>query len=83
MKPSDWFSLGAFLSAIAVIVWLVASMVRADGRVSYCRVDHGSYGLFFLYGHRDWRLDANLGVYLTLEAAINAAKIHQCPLGVK
>lgn len=84
----DWFERLLFVAMVAVSValaWVGIAVVRADGRVSYCFVDQESnkHGMFLLVGHRDWRLDADLGAYQTLRDATDAAKAHGCTLGVK
>ena len=76
----------AFLLALGLLGLLGYSIVRtvlADSRITFCYVEaseYEGYRFFRLYGHRNWRPDSKVGVYLSIEETKNAADKMNCPL---
>lgn len=55
--------------------------VQANGEVSYCYVEYnnmGRYPFYSLRGYRPWRSDRDIGVFLSIKEANDAAVAMKC-----
>lgn len=72
------------LALITLAGWAVVGSIQSNGRVDYCYVEMWSppqmAPQYQLWGHRPWRNDRNIGVYMTLEEAKAKADAMSCPL---
>jgi len=84
------FGITVLLLIIMLILfggWTAVSSARSNGEIDYCFVEMWSppqmSPQYQLWGHRPWRTDRNIGVYLTIEEAKSKADILGCKLNSK
>src|SRR5210317_872194 len=83
-----WMVGVALVGAIGGLAVYPAYMgITSQNRITHCYVTISNVNTkntgcpcVKLQGNIDWRTDATLGTYATLEMAIEAAKVLQCPL---
>ena len=79
-------SLGIYIAAglVALGAYPLYKCITANGETTYCYVDTNDKAgadkdrPYRLYGHREWRIDATLGKYMTLDDAVKAAERLSC-----
>lgn len=72
------------LLAVLFAGYICVGCVRSNGAIDYCYVEmlspNAMIPQFQLRGHRPWRVDRQIGVYLTLEEAKQKADLMSCKL---
>jgi hypothetical protein len=70
--------------AFGLFVWMIAGSILSNGTTDYCYVEMYSPSpmapQYSLQGHRPWRTDRNMGVFVTLEEAKAKADALGCKL---
>jgi len=81
------FSIVLVMFAVALIAFggvAAVGSVRSNGVIDYCYVEMWSppqmAPQYQLWGHRPWRNDRNIGVYMTIEEAKSKADAMGCKL---
>lgn len=75
---------GSFVAFfLAFGTYSLVQCARSNGEVDYCYISsYSSDGIqiYRLYGHRNWRQDANLAITTKFEEVSDTAKQLNCPL---
>jgi hypothetical protein len=81
------FSVVIVMLAVVLIAFgatATVGSIRSNGVIDYCYVEMWSppqmAPQYQLWGHRPWRNDRNIGVYLTIEEAKSKADAMGCKL---